>query len=128
MRRDLVAFIALGFSLVFPSAGLPQSATSALISKSSRIDLKTLMAKATSGNPEAQYQLGIAYYHGLGVDKSEYEATRWYRLAANSGHTDAQNNLPYLYETGPVGLKDLSEAIKWYNRYPGPRVLSPERL
>lgn len=116
MRRDLVVFIALAFSLVFPSRGLPQSATSALISKSPRIDLKALMTKANSGNPEAQYQLGIAYGHGLGVDKSEYEAMRWYRLAANSGYTDAQNDLAYLYETGPDGLKDMAEAVKWYMR------------
>jgi TPR repeat protein len=50
------------------------------------------------------------------VDKSEYEAMRWYGLAANSGHTEAQNNLAYLYETGPDGLKDIAEAVKWYRR------------
>jgi TPR repeat protein len=60
--------------------------------------------------------MGIAYDRGLGVDKSEYEAMRWYRLAANSGHTEAQNNLAYLYETGPDALRDLTEAIKWYSR------------
>src|SRR4030095_10698258 len=104
MRKDLVAFIALGFSLAFVPAGLPQSATSALIAKSSRIDVKALLARARFGNPEAQFQLGLAYDHGLGVDKSEYEAMRWYRLAANSGHTEAQNNLAYLHETGPDAL------------------------
>src|SRR5215475_9753377 len=116
MRKDLVAFIALGFSLAFASTGLPQSATSALIAKSPRIDLKALLAKASSGDPEAQFQLGLAYDHGLGLDKSAYEAMRWYRLAANSGHTEAQNNLAYLYETGPDALRDLNEAIKWYSR------------
>src|SRR5262249_43102084 len=116
MRKDLVAFIALGFSLVFASAGSPQSPTSALVSKTPRIDVKALLAKANAGNPEAEFTLGIAYDHGLGVDKSAYEAMRWYRMAANSGLTEAQNNLAYLYETGPDGLKDVSEAIKWYKR------------
>lgn len=74
------------------------------------------MSKANSGNPEAQFELGIAYDRGLGVDKSESEAMRWYRSAANSGHTEAQNNLAYLYETGPDGLKDMAEAAKWYKR------------
>src|SRR6516164_5800894 len=116
MRRHLVASIALAFVLVFPSPGFAQSTTSALISKSSRIDVKALLDKANSGNPEAQYQLGFAYDRGLGVDRSEYEAMRWYRFAANSGHTEAQNNLAYLYETGPDGLKDIAEAVKWYRR------------
>ncbi len=116
MRRDLVVLIALAFALAFPSSGLPQSATSALVSKSPRVDLKALMAKANSGNPKAQFELGVAYVRGFGVDKSEYEAMRWYRLAANSGHTEAQNSLAYLYETGPDGLKDLGEAVKWYRR------------
>ena len=66
--------------------------------------MKALMNKANSGDPEAQFGLGVVYQQGLGVDKSEYEAMRWYRFAANSGHTEAQNNLAYLFETGPNGL------------------------
>jgi TPR repeat protein len=116
MRRDFVVLIALAFALVFPSCRWPQSATSALVSKSPRVDVKTPVDKANFGDPEAQYQLGLAYDLGLGVDKNEYEAMRWYRLAANSGHTGAQNNLAYLCETGPDGLKDITEAVKWYRR------------
>jgi uncharacterized protein len=116
MRRNLVVFMALALPLVFSSPGLPQSSTPALISKSSRVDLKLLTEKANSGNPEAQYKLGVVYQRGLGVDKSEFEAIRWYRMAANSGLTDAQNNLAYLYETGPDGLRDMAEALNWYRR------------
>src|SRR6516165_3073337 len=116
MRRNLLVFIALTFGLIFPSAAWPQSATSALISKSPRVDVKALMNKANSGNPEAQFELGVAYEHGLGADKSEYDAMRWYRMAANSGHTEAQNSLAYLYEIGSESLRDIAEAVKWYRR------------
>src|SRR5260370_39980494 len=116
MRRDFFVLIPWALALVFRSTGLPQSAMPALKSKSPRVDIKALMNKANSGDPEAQFGLGTVYQQGLGVDKSEYEAMRWYRLAANSGHTEAQNSLAYLYETGPDGLKDFTEAVKWYRR------------
>src|SRR5215469_14132972 len=76
MRRDFVSLIALAFTLVFPSPGFAQSTTSVFISKSPRIDVKALVGKANSGNPEAQYQLGLAYDRGLGVERREYEAMR----------------------------------------------------
>jgi hypothetical protein len=82
---------------------------SSLIAKSARIDLKALTEKAESPNLDAEYQPGFVYQ--LGVDKSEYEATRWYRLPADSGQ-----DLAYLYETGPEGLRDICEALKWYTR------------
>jgi hypothetical protein len=116
MRRDLLVFIALAVAVALPPLGLPQSSTSSLMSKSPRLDLKALTNKAHEGNPEAQYELGVVYQGGVGVEKSQFEAMRWYRLAANSGNTNAQNDLAYLYETGPYGLKDTAEAVKWYKR------------
>src|SRR5215469_6783094 len=116
VRRVLLAFIFLAFAVALPSPTWPQSTDSFLISKSPRIDLRALTDKASSGDPGAQYELGIRYQSGLGVDKSEYEAMRWYQRAANSGNPDAQNNLAYLYETGPDGLRDMTEAVKWYKR------------
>src|SRR5215472_3357192 len=116
MRRDLIVFSALALVPFFPLCGLPQSATPALLSKSSRVDLKTLAKKANAGDPESQYELGLDYDRGVGVEKNEYEAMRWYGMAANSGHVNAQNNLGYLYETGPKALKDMAEAVKWYQR------------
>ena len=69
MWRKLALFIGLAFSIAFPPPIFPQSA-SALMSKPPRIDPKALMTKANSGNPQAQFELGVAYEYGLGVDKS----------------------------------------------------------
>src|SRR5712691_6545710 len=113
MRKDLFVFIALLIALIIPPSGWPQSSTSALMSTPSGGDFKALLTRANSGNPGAQFALGLVYEQGNGVNRSEDEAMRWYRLAAGSGHTGAQNNLAYLYETGSDGLRSMAEAVKW---------------
>src|SRR5258708_16083490 len=84
MRRELL-LIALLLTIVHPDFAKAQSLTAPSTQKSSRIDLKGLTKKADSGNTAAQFQLGLAYHFGNGVDKDIYEAIRWYRMAANSG-------------------------------------------
>jgi len=54
-----------------------------------------------SGSTAAQFQLGLAYQLGQGVDQDTSEAIRWYRMAANNGDPSAQNNLGYLYKNDP---------------------------
>src|SRR5260370_25200031 len=115
MRRELV-LIGLRPTIVHPDFARAQSLTAPSTQNSSRIDLKGLTKKADSGNTAAQFQLGLAYHFGNGVDKDIYEAIRWYRMAANSGDPAAQNNLGHLYQTGPQGVKDLGEASNWSTR------------
>src|SRR5258708_8518626 len=105
MRRDLFVLIALALALVFPSTGLPQSAMPALKSKSPRVDIKPLMNKANSGDPEAQFGLGTVYQQGLGLDKRENESMQSDRSATNRLPNATQNNPPYLYDTCPPPLK-----------------------
>ncbi|MCD7798298.1 MAG: SEL1-like repeat protein, partial [Akkermansiaceae bacterium] len=40
------------------------------------------LRKAEQGDAEAQYELGVCYFKGEGVEKDEKEAVRWYRKAA----------------------------------------------
>jgi len=48
---------------------------------------------ANNGVANAQYNLGVLYHQGLGVDKSLETAMHLYNDAANSGHPEAQYNL-----------------------------------
>jgi TPR repeat protein len=41
---------------------------------------------AEAGNAEAQAMLGTMYEFGQGVPKSDQEALRWYRMAAERGY------------------------------------------
>ncbi|WP_456452863.1 hypothetical protein [Hydrogenimonas sp.] len=52
---------------------------------------KALVAlKQHRKNMEAQYFLGMMYYEGFGVEKSEEEAKKWFKKAARQGSLDAE--------------------------------------
>ena len=62
-----------------------------------KIHLGTLIRKAAEqGDAKAQYNLGIFYENGQGVDKSLDEAIKWFRLAAKQDLPQAQNALANL--------------------------------
>ena len=43
------------------------------------------------------FEKGKAYHEGSGVEQSDAEAVKWYRLAADQGDAYAQNNLGVMY-------------------------------
>ncbi len=71
---------------------------------------------AEQGNAEAQYSLGSRYASGLGVEKDDAEAVRWYRLAAEQGHAVAQYSLGLHYALGQGVEEDYSESARWIRR------------
>ena len=107
---------------------------------------KQLLAKAESGDAEAEYWVGIMYTEGkvpqnleegtrwlLKSAEQEYApaelaygftsrlanpsvAERWMRRAAEHGDAEAQFWLGYGYEENWFGTVDIQEAIKWYRR------------
>lgn len=70
---------------------------------------------ADQGDSGAQYNLGIMYANGRGVEKSLSTAASWYGEAARKGHKGAQYNLGVMYrdalgiEQSHVQAKDLFE-------------------
>ena len=69
---------------------------------------------AEQGSTEAQYNLGICYDNGQGVEQSYEEAVKWYTLAAEQGLAQAQYNLGYYYCNGQGVKQSYEEAAKWY--------------
>ncbi|MHB9148099.1 MAG: patatin-like phospholipase family protein [Candidatus Amoebophilus sp.] len=65
---------------------------------------------------EAQYNLGIMYYKGWGVDKNYQEAKEWYEKAAQQGYAAAQCNLGWMYLNGEGVDKNYQEAKEWYEK------------
>ena len=53
---------------------------------------------AEQGHAEAQYNLGICYEDGDGVEWSYTEALKWYSKAAEQGHEEAKILLDILKE------------------------------
>ncbi len=77
-----------------------------------------LRHSATSGNVNAQYELGLIYLRGsqsFHVDTEE--AVRWFKKAANSSHLPSLNILGYIYANGSADKKirpDEEQAIKYW--------------
>jgi TPR repeat protein len=62
---------------------------------------------AKQGHAEAQYNLGIMYYNGRGVDVNYKKAIEWYEKAAEQGLLNAQSNLGVMYQNGQDLLPPL---------------------
>jgi hypothetical protein len=71
---------------------------------------------AEQGDPRSQYELGLMYENGEGVQQNDLEALRWYRQSAEQGLMAAQNSLGVMYSEGRGAPKDDLEAVKWYYR------------
>ena len=65
--------------------------------------------------PGAQFNLGVLYYNGKGVEQSHAEAAKWFRLAAEQENERAQLNLGSLYYNGKGVEQNHTEAAKWFH-------------
>lgn len=70
---------------------------------------------AESGLDLAQYNLGILYFTGQGVDRDYDQAFRWTLAAAEQGHLAAQFNLGSLYYEGQGVDRNHGTALEWYS-------------
>jgi TPR repeat protein len=82
---------------------------------------------AAQGNDNAQYNLGVAYYHGQSVPQDYAEALKLFRLAAAQGNADAQYNLGVLYTKGQGVPQDYVQAHKWFNLAAANSTAQPDR-
>ena len=61
---------------------------------------------AVKGNGAAQFNLGLCYDQGLGVQPNKFEAFVWYQRAAQAGIIQAKFNLAIYYKDGAEFLTD----------------------
>jgi len=71
---------------------------------------------AEDGNAKAQYNIGMCFENGYGVDPDYSKAVYWYRKAAEQGNADALYSFGKCYEKGYGISKDFSEAINLYHK------------
>ncbi len=79
-----------------------------------RSEFAALEAKAEQGVAIAQFNLGLLYYHGEGVQPSFVKAEFWFRKAAEQGVAHAEFNLGSFYHQGIGVLKNEEIAVSWY--------------
>ena len=71
---------------------------------------------ATEGLPEAQYNLGVCYDNGYGIQQDYKKAVYWYEKAAMQGIAIAQCNLGVCYYNGYGIQQDYKKAVYWYEK------------
>eukprot|EP00005_Dracoamoeba_jomungandri_P010527 CAMPEP_0174263260 /NCGR_PEP_ID=MMETSP0439-20130205/17869_1 /TAXON_ID=0 /ORGANISM="Stereomyxa ramosa, Strain Chinc5" /LENGTH=511 /DNA_ID=CAMNT_0015348513 /DNA_START=24 /DNA_END=1556 /DNA_ORIENTATION=+ len=69
---------------------------------------------ADQGCDKAQYNMGVYYDKGFGVDQSSEKAFQYYSLAALQGYLPALYNLAWCYEHADGVPQDLALAVKYY--------------
>ena len=74
-----------------------------------------IIEAANRGNSQAQYQVGIMYARGQGVENDPKNALYWYRKAAEQDNADALFTLGDTYRFGELGVsKNTAEAFDFY--------------
>ena len=77
----------------------------------------TLLQKsANSGNTSGMCSLGYLHEKGLGTQKDEVAAVKFYTLSAEQNYAPAQYNLGLMFEYGTGVKQDNKEAVKWYEK------------
>jgi len=69
---------------------------------------------AKKGFAPAQYNLGVMYLNGQGVEKDIQKAISYFMLASDLGYVNAQVQLGNLYFNGEEVPKDLDKALSFY--------------
>ena len=101
-----------GLSAALLIASVTLLPVSAIAQPLAEPDLPTLQASAQGGDSAAQFDLGNRFLYGTGVIADEFEAARWFRLAADQGNNNAQYNLGVMYMQGTGVLADMNEALR----------------
>ncbi|MGB7756567.1 MAG: SH3 domain-containing protein [Salinisphaera sp.] len=71
---------------------------------------------AKNGDASAQYNMGVLYDRGYGVERDYAKARQWYEKAAAQHYARAEHNLGIMYEAGKGVPRDLDKAAHWFRR------------
>ena len=67
--------------------------------------------EADRGEPRAQYNVGVMFFKGIGVERDYEEAYRWFLKSAEQGTSGSQGFLGILYEQGLGVPQELEESL-----------------
>ena len=72
------------------------------------------LARAKTGDPVAQYDIGVLYAQGSGLVQDYASAASWFHAAAAQGNLDAEYNLGVFSERGLGVAASPIDAVNWY--------------
>lgn len=71
---------------------------------------------AEKDNADAQYNIGIMYMKGIGVEQNDKQALIWFKRASALDNTDAMYNLGVLYMQGRGVIRSPKDASYWWQQ------------
>ncbi|MBT5027383.1 MAG: sel1 repeat family protein, partial [Nitrospina sp.] len=86
------------------------------VDRVNRSNLEAWTREARSGKPQAQYNLGVVYFKGVGVTPNHEEAFKWFTRAAEKGSASGQGFLGVMYENGLGVSQDHDKSVHWYRK------------
>ncbi|MGH1460614.1 MAG: tetratricopeptide repeat protein [Neptuniibacter sp.] len=81
-----------------------------------KVELKTVIPAAETGDASAQNRLGVMAEFGYGMTRSPDLALQWYLKAADQGLVAAQHNIGRCYNFGTGVEQNFIEAERWYRK------------
>jgi TPR repeat protein len=100
-RIAMAAAVVVAAVALFPADGPAQT------------KIETMAGLAEKGDVQSQYELGLRYGRGVGVEKDLNEAEKWFTRAAEGGHALAQYNAALL-KSQRKDRHSQKEAVRWY--------------
>ncbi len=117
LKRAIAAAIVLVSAFSVPvAAGALEDAAAAHARGDYAKALRLIRPLANDGDAAAQFNLGVMYLTGHGVQQDDAAAALWFRKAAEQGYALAQTNLGVLYRDGRGVAEDATEAVMWLRK------------
>jgi|GEM_PF-1731215 len=79
-------------------------------------EIAALEKAASAGDKNAQFQLGVIYHDGTGVEKDMAKALEWLEKAAAQGEVRAQFNAGLMRYRGEGAKQNLTKALQWFEK------------
>jgi hypothetical protein len=104
------------FMLGLVSVCLPQKVLA--VSDEGITSFQLYQPKANQGHADAQFNLALLYYHGVGTPQDTRYAIYWFTKAAKQGHVQAQYKLGKLYHYGygEEVRQESKQAVYWLTK------------
>ncbi len=81
-----------------------------------RLGFDNFMKAAQKGHVVAQYDVGVNYVNGWGVEKDAKKAYEWWTKSAAEGYPSAEAAIGKCYFNGWGVKKNYEEACKWWKK------------
>lgn len=78
--------------------------------------MAALSRAANAGKVEAQMQMGMLYFRGIGVSRNYQTAFEWFKKSADNGYATAQNLLGACYQFGAGTEINPQQAFAYYKK------------